>query len=274
MKKLLSTILAVLIALTFPITAFSATEDTWTLRSDAYINGVKVDPSKTIKLEKGKKLFVCFDTDVRNAEHGYAPFVGFADNYEGGMLSSKGFKVTAGNASDFGYDYKAWGFGADPFGSLIEAGDLKAGTVGKLDYFLYKDDNFSWEVFGTTDYFTDHEANKTDIKTLTFVVTEAKKKNTLKVKAKKTTVSYAKLKKKNQSVLRKKVVTVSKAKGKVTYVKVKAPKGFAVNKKNGKITVKKGLKKGTYKVKIKVTAAGNSAYKAAAKTVTVKIVIK
>ena len=46
------------------------------------------------------------------------------------------------------------------------------------------------------------------------------------------------------------------------------------NKKNGKFTVKKGTKKGTYKIKVKVTAKGNKTYKAASKTVTVKIVVK
>ena len=271
MKKVISIILAAIMVFAFPVTAFSEVEDTWTLYSDAYINGVKVDPKNTVKLVKGEKLFICFDTDARNADHGYAPLVGFADNYPGGMLSSKGFKVTGGNASSFGYDYKDWGFGSDPFGALIEAGDLKAGTVGKLDYFLYKDDSFTWEKFNTTDYFTDHESDKTEIKTLTFVVTEGKKENTLSVKAKKTTVKYAKLKKKKQVVLRKKVLSVKNAKGKVTYAKVKAAKGISVNKKNGKITLKKGLNKGTYSVKVKVTAVGNSKYEKGSKTVTVII---
>lgn len=44
--------------------------------------------------------------------------------------------------------------------------------------------------------------------------------------------------------------------------------------KTGKVTVKKGLKKGTYKVKVKATKAANANYKAAAKTVTIKIVVK
>ena len=44
--------------------------------------------------------------------------------------------------------------------------------------------------------------------------------------------------------------------------------------KNGKVTVKKGLKKGTYKVKVKVTKAGNNAYNAAPvfmKTIKIKV---
>ena len=42
----------------------------------------------------------------------------------------------------------------------------------------------------------------------------------------------------------------------------------------GKVTVKKGLKKGTYKVKVKATKAANTNYKAASRTVTIKIIIK
>lgn len=101
----------------------------------------------------------------------------------------------------------------------------------------------------------------------------SKKANTLTVKAKKPTVKFAKLKKKNQTIEQKNAMTVSKAKGKVTYKKADGNKKIAVAK-NGKITVKKGLKKGTYKEKIKVTAAGNTEYKAATKTVTVTIKVK
>ncbi len=106
-----------------------------------------------------------------------------------------------------------------------------------------------------------------------------KKKNTLKVKAKKVTIKASRLKKKAVKIARKKALTVTKAKGKVTYKKVsvikkKFAKKITVNKKTGKITVKKGLKKGTYKLKIKVTAAGTTAYKKGSKTVTVKIRVK
>ena len=48
-----------------------------------------------------------------------------------------------------------------------------------------------------------------------------------------------------------------------------------MNAKTGKVTVKKRLKKGTYKVIVKVKAAGNANYKASAwKTVTFKVQIK
>nr|MCR5544072.1 CotH kinase family protein [Eubacterium sp.] len=122
----------------------------------------------------------------------------------------------------------------------------------------------------------------------------SKKANTLKVKGKTLTISYKKLKKKSRTFARKKLITVSKAKGKVTYKKVGVSKvtnnkygikyftdpnkqygkKFSVNPKTGKITVKKGLRKGTYKLRIKVTAAGNSSYKSKTKTVTIKIKVK
>ena len=101
----------------------------------------------------------------------------------------------------------------------------------------------------------------------------AKYANPLSVKGKTVKVNYKKLKKKNQGVARKKAITVSNAKGKVTYKKSRGNKKIIVSKA-GKITVKKGLKKGTYSVKIKVTAAGNATYKAKTKTVTVKIRVK
>ncbi|MBR3149481.1 MAG: hypothetical protein IKF64_04850 [Eubacterium sp.] len=110
------------------------------------------------------------------------------------------------------------------------------------------------------------------------VTTVEKKSYTLSVKAKKPTVKYANLKKKSRKIARKNLLTVKNAKGTVTYSLASAKKGkknvkkfFKINKKNGQLTIKKGLKKGTYKVRIKVSAAGNAEYKAASKTVTVTI---
>lgn len=80
------------------------------------------------------------------------------------------------------------------------------------------------------------------------------------------------------------MIRISNAKGKVTYRKVKVGsakinkkygKKIVVNKKNGKITLKKGLKKGTYKVRIKAQAAGDATYeKSSVKNVTVTIKVK
>ena len=50
---------------------------------------------------------------------------------------------------------------------------------------------------------------------------------------------------------------------------------FRISKKTGKLVIKKGLKKGTYKVKVKVKASGNANYKASGwKSVIFKIKVK
>ena len=107
-----------------------------------------------------------------------------------------------------------------------------------------------------------------------------KKTNPLKIKAKNATVKYKKLKKKTQTLKVTKVIKfINKGKGNRTYklagvTKAKYKKYFKINKNTGKLTIKKGLKKGTYKVKIKVKASGNSGYKPSEKTVTSKIKVK
>lgn len=100
------------------------------------------------------------------------------------------------------------------------------------------------------------------------------KANTLTVKAKTASVKYSKLKKKTRTVNVNKVLTVSNAKGTVTYTKISGKKKITVDTKTGKVTIKKGLKKGTYKIKVKVTAAGTTTYGAKTVTKTFKIRVK
>jgi len=59
----------------------------------------------------------------------------------------------------------------------------------------------------------------------------------------------------------------------VTYGKKSGNKKITVSKA-GKVTVKKGLKKGTYKVKVNVTAAGDANHNAVTKLATVRIRVK
>ena len=103
----------------------------------------------------------------------------------------------------------------------------------------------------------------------------AKKANTMTVKAAAKTLKVKTLKKKALTVA---PITVKNAKGKVTYKLVsgnaKSKKALKLNTKTGKITVKKGTKKGKYSLKVKVSAAGTVAYKAASKTVTVNVRVK
>ena len=102
--------------------------------------------------------------------------------------------------------------------------------------------------------------------------------NPITVKAKTVTFKASGLKKKAKSVKAPRAFTVKNAKGAVTYKAVKNAAKNALKKvtvaKNGKVTVKKGTKKGTYKLKVKVTAAGDADYKAGSRTVILKIVVK
>lgn len=109
----------------------------------------------------------------------------------------------------------------------------------------------------------------TNSKKIVFKINKAA--NTMTAKATAKTVKYSQLKNAKQTVS---AITVKKAIGKVSYKKTSGKSFFTVNTETGKITIKKGTQKGTYTIKVKVTAAGNSNYKSASKTVTVKIKVK
>ena len=105
-----------------------------------------------------------------------------------------------------------------------------------------------------------------------------KRANTLKVTPRKPSLKYKVLKKRAQTILKTKVFKVSAARGKVTYkltkvTKAKYAKYFKVSSA-GKITVRRKLPKGTYRLRVKVSAAGTDAFKAGYKTVTVSVVVK
>ncbi|MDO4405535.1 MAG: hypothetical protein Q4C09_10920, partial [Atopobiaceae bacterium] len=69
---------------------------------------------------------------------------------------------------------------------------------------------------------------------------------------------------------------VTGASGRVRYRRLSkgSSKRLSVNRRTGKVTVRKGTKPGTYTVRIRVTAAGDANHRAAAKTVTCKVVVK
>ena len=96
---------------------------------------------------------------------------------------------------------------------------------------------------------------------------------TAKAKKKTTKIKYSKLKKKSQKITKAKAFTVKNAKGTVSFKKVKGNSKITVSK-TGKITVKKGLKRKTYTITVKVTDSGNDLYKPVTKTVKLKIKVK
>ncbi|MBQ9060726.1 MAG: hypothetical protein IJ128_06250 [Firmicutes bacterium] len=99
----------------------------------------------------------------------------------------------------------------------------------------------------------------------------ARAANPMKVKKTVRTLNYKVVKKKKRTV---KPLSVTGQKGALTYVKISGSKKLTVNKKTGKVTVKKGTKKGTYKVKIRITAAGDADYQPKTTVAQVKIRIK
>lgn len=106
----------------------------------------------------------------------------------------------------------------------------------------------------------------------------SKKANPIKVSVKTKTLKVKKLKKKAQKV---KAITVKDNQGKITYKLVKSGitkkirKLVSVNSK-GIITIEKWkkAKKGTYRIKVTVTAAGNANYNSKTITKTVKVKVK
>lgn len=114
----------------------------------------------------------------------------------------------------------------------------------------------------------DETAQPTDAPTIS--KTKVKKANTIEVKVKSINVKSKKLRKNKLTV---KAISVKNAQGKVSYKKHSGSKLLSVTKK-GKITIKKGIRKGTYKIKIRITAAGTPRFRKASKLVTVKIKIK
>ena len=193
--------------------------------------------------------FAMYDDDAPKGSYPVDPPVGLTLTYNGkeqiGILTSEGSSYI----NYYGYDVENY--------TATDAGTYTATAM------LWGDmgpQTFVWS-----------DGTKAD-KKIKFTIKKAK--NPLAVKAKTVNVSYSELKKKDQTIARKKALSVSKAKGTVKYAKAGGSRKITVNKKTGKIKVKKGLKKGAYKVKIKVTAAGGKNYNTASKKVTVKIVIR
>ena len=97
------------------------------------------------------------------------------------------------------------------------------------------------------------------------------KTQTLKVSKAAKRVRASRLKKKARFTSK---VKVTGAKTKVTFKKLKRGSSSRLTlTKAGKIKVRRGTPKGTYRIRIKVTAARTSKYKAASKVATIKVVV-
>lgn len=116
-------------------------------------------------------------------------------------------------------------------------------------------------------------SNFTGSKTVSFKINQAV--NPMKPKVTTKTVRLAKGKKKlaKATTVSGAIAFTKKGQGTITYAKVAkgSSKYLTVAKKTGKITVAKNTPKGSYKIKVNVTAAGNSNYKKLTKQVTATI---
>lgn len=99
----------------------------------------------------------------------------------------------------------------------------------------------------------------------------AKKAPTIKTKIGTKNLSYNALKKKAQVFT---LGTSVNSKGTLTYKKLSGSSAVSVNSKTGKLTVKKGLKKGTYRVKVQIKSAAKGNYTAGSRTVTITVRVK
>ena len=108
---------------------------------------------------------------------------------------------------------------------------------------------------------------------VTIVVRSPTKKNPMTVLTYRRSVSHASAQASNVVVA---PLEVKNAKGKVTYKRLAngSSKCLMLNRRTGKVTVKKGTKAGTYKLRAKVTAAGDATHKKKSRTVKVTVEVE
>ena len=98
--------------------------------------------------------------------------------------------------------------------------------------------------------------------------------NTLRVKGKTVKVKAGKLKKKKAVLAVTKVMDLSGGEGKISFAVISGNRKISVDGETGKVTLKKKLKKGTYKVSVKVRAEGDESHYSAARKAVIKVVVK
>ncbi|MBQ9059856.1 MAG: hypothetical protein IJ128_01765 [Firmicutes bacterium] len=255
--------------------------------TEVTINGKTVSSTDFIKRDNGNIGVISEAIEAAHVmEHteAVAPVRTKAGNKEYWYCSKceNYFKDEAGEQE---YETDGWIEPATGSPEVVEAADAAYKLIGEAEE--YRSDIYSARTFAALQTaldalkqtLADNSSTAQQItegtQALQSAIDGLKMEQTLNVKATKKTVKVKKLKKKAQTV---KPLTVKGQKTTVTYkgtaVGKKAKKALKINKKTGKITVKKKTKKGTYKMKVTVTAAGNAKYEAATKKVTVTIRVK
>ena len=118
------------------------------------------------------------------------------------------------------------------------------------------------------------------VKTENGKLTIKKLTNTIKVTGKSFTLAQAAVKAKTRGLGRTNTMTITNPKGKMTFDIIamntnKYRNNFRIDKNSGTITViKSTLPKGTYRMRVRVIASGDTNYNPIARATTVSIVIK
>jgi hypothetical protein len=86
-------------------------------------------------------------------------------------------------------------------------------------------------------------------------------------------VKASKVAAKKRNINTAKTFRIENAHGVISYKKISGSNKLSIGA-GGRITIKKGMKKGTYKMKVKVTAAGNENHEEGSKVVTVRVRVK
>lgn len=202
----------------------------------------------------------------------YADQANWSDVYS--AFDKKVAKATVGKPMSLTLSIADWKGSSVYGGATIGIIDPKTGDVTPLK--AMTDDNGVAKVTLTkagTTILTAIPADGGVFTPTACVVTVGKGTQSFKVSTKTKTVSAKKVKKASRTTS---AVYVSGVKGKAkkSFYKVGGSKKLTISKTTGKIKVKKGTKKGTYKIKIKVKTAATANYVAGSKTVTVKVRVK
>ena len=223
----------------------------------------RVDLDIPVKLEKGQRFSIVSTASVVNNNGKREYSVSASDNinkeYAEAFNLDSYCTAVVNEGESFVYEDGNW---SDWTNTLKEVY-----TDGKHDGMAV--DNFSIKAYVVPVEEPDADDKPAEVK---------KEKNPVKVSAAAKTIKVKALKKNKVTF---KPLKISKAQGKVTVAKVKKGTSakiygkITVNKSTGAVTFKKGTyKKGSYKIKLKVTAAGNDKYKAETISKVVKVKVK
>ena len=257
----------------FTITKSSISDFELKTDKDAYtFTGDSIIPEITVRSTGGNILVEGDDYTVKMYLN---TNVGSALVIINGMGNFKGFLVGTFDIVPLSVSYGAVTGIVDRTytgNAITQTPDVNVG--GKLlrngaDYSISYENNVN---AGTATIIIEGTDNYTGTITKTYTINKAS--NPLTVKGKTATLKYKNIKKKTQYLAVSQVLTVTKNKGKVTYAKVSGNSKISINSATGRVTAKKGLRKGTYSVKVKATAAGDNNYNMIAKTVTFKVKVK